>query len=603
METIHINGLDFEEIKKNFIEFLKKDQAYKDYNFEASGINSLLNIFAYNAHYIGFYVKMLLNESFIDSAMKRETLLSKAKLNGYIPKNVRSSRAKIKLSCAVEINQDPESKSVIIPRGSHFTGTNTNKDGRSFYVIDDVICYDREEYEGNGKQYVKYTSPEFLVYEGSLKKWRFIVDSRDAFQRFVIKDKSIDIDTLRINVYDDEFSTNKKEFILARDLFKITPSSNVFYVSTNEDGFYEIFFGNNQFGKKLDHGNLVEAVYISSSGESGNGCKSMVYVKPPQSDITRYTTAFFDIFDVKVIEPSHGGLGEETIEELRFNIPHHFRRQNRIVTESDFKSILLSEFRNIDSINVWGGEKNHIRKYGSVFICIKPKYGLKLTGSARREIEKILEKYSVIGMKPIIVDPDYLFLDVKIVVKFDPSKTSKSVGEIEKYVHLKAVEYGQNKLDRFDSGLSEVDFLDYIRKGEPSIIRIYSIKTMTKEMMLKYRDSTEHVIFFGNKIIPNSLKSSKFKYGKHNCEIRDEKGSLFILDENGKKVLEKPLGTIDYEKGIIKIIIDLDIVSEYDYDGILGKIKFTAKPELDDIETFENNILLFNTIEVKASYA
>jgi hypothetical protein len=603
MKSFPINGLEFDEIKSNFIEFLKQDQAYRDYNFEASGISSLINIFAYNAHYIGYYVKMLLNESFLDSATQRETLLSKAKLNGYIPRGMRSARARVILTSSVEISQDPESRSVVIPRGSYFSGTNTNNDGRTFYVVDDVICYNREEYNSNGTQMVRYISPEFTVYEGVMKKWRFIVDSGVLNQRFIIKDKTIDIDTLRIDVYNDSNSQEKKEFKLANNIFEIHPLSEVFYISTNEEGYYEIFFGNNQFGKELGHGNMIVASYLSSKGESGNGCKSMTYIQPPQSNETRHTTAFFTGFSTTVTEISNGGMNEETIDELRFNIPHHYRRQNRIVTESDYRSVLLSEFRNIDSINVWGGEKNYIREYGTVFICVKPKYGMKLSGSAREEIERILSKYSVVGMQPKIVDPEYLYLDINLFVKYDPSKTAKSVGEIEKYVYDQAVTYGKEKLDRFDAGLSEVDFLDFIRRGESSITRIYSSKSMFKTLVFTYRTSTEHIVIFGNRMVPGKIRSTGFTYGKYKCIISDDsRGNLWVM--NGEtKLLNKPIGTVDYEKGVIRFVLDLDIVSDTDFNGISGLIKFTAEPELTDVETYLNNIITFNSIKVNVTYA
>jgi hypothetical protein len=603
MQSFPINGLDFDEIKANFIEFLKQDQFYKDYNFDASGISSLINIFAYNAHYIGYYVKMLLNESFLDSATQRESLLSKSKLNGYIPKGMRSARARVTLQCVIEAARDPESRSVVIPRGSFFTGANSNNDSRSFYVIDDIICYDREEFVSEGEKWVRYTSPQFTVYEGTMKKWRFVVDSSDPLQRFIIKDKTIDIDTLRINVFNDSNSQEKREFSLASNLFELQPLSEVFYVSTNEEGYYEIFFGNNQFGAKLSHGNMIEATYLSSKGETGNGCKIMTYAPPSQSETNRYTTAHFSKFNTVVNEVSNGGMNEETIDELRFNIPHHYRRQNRIVTESDYRSILLSEFRNIDSINVWGGEKNYIREYGTVFICVKPKFGLKLSGSAREDIERILSKYSVVGMQPKIVDPEYLNLDVNLHVKYSPSKTTKSIGEIEKYVYDKAVTYGKNKLDKFEAGLSEVDFLDYIRQDEPSIFRIYSTKTMFKTLVFTYRTTTEHIVIFGNRIVPGTLKTSGFTYGKYRCTIEDDlKGNIWIISD-GKKLSIMPIGTIDYNQGVIRLVLEIDMKSDIDYNGIQGELKFTAKPELADIETYLNNIIIFNSIKVNVTYA
>lgn len=596
MRPLNISTLDFEGMKANLIEFLKNDNKYSDWNFSGSSINALLNILVYIAHQLGYYIKALLNESFIDSATQYSSLLSKAKLTAYVPKGMRAARAIVELKIQLDPIEDVESKSIIIPRGSFFSGNNATNDSRNFYVLDDVLSYNRTVNALTNK--ITYTSPQFLVYEGKLKVWRFIKENI-AYQRFIIKDNTIDADTIRVNTYQDAHPDTRTEFKLATSVFEVDALSKVFYLSTNSDGFTELFFGNNQFGVEIENNTVIEVTYISSTGEYGNGCTKMVYQRPNVEIVTRQTTGSFSSFTTTIMETSSGGMLPESIDDLRFNIPHHYKRQNRIVTEQDYKTILLEKFRDIDSINVWGGEKNYNREYGSVFISIKPKYNTRLSSTAKKEIELIVGEYNVSGLPIILKDPEYLFIDMNVFVKYDRNLTNKSSGEISSLVYNRIVEYNNLYMDKFNIGLSDVDLLDYARIIEPSITRIYDTKTLRKQHIFQYRDTLENIIQFGNPINKGSLITSGFKYGALKCKlIDDSKGNIIIVDYlTDIPVLNTPLGKIDYTTGNILIVLKLDIVSDTDY-GNSGLISFNATPSLPDIDTYQQGIISLENIRV-----
>jgi hypothetical protein len=127
---------------------------------------------------------------------------------------------------------------------------------------------------------------------------------------------------------------------------------------------------------------------------------------------------------------------------------------------------------------------------------------------------------------------------------------------------------------------------------------------MSKILEFTYRTSNEYVIFFGNKVTPGSLVSSDFDYGHQKCRIIDDmKGVLWIVDDKNAKVINRSVGTIDYEKGILRVVLNLDITSGDGVDSIHGTMKFTATPEIPDIETYLNNIIIFNNVTVSVDYA
>lgn len=586
MENLNVQSLDFEDLKKAFKAFLKANPNYTDFNFEASGISTLLNILAYNSHLTGFYTKMLLDESFIDSAHTREALLSHAKRTGYVPRGRRSARADVVL--AITVNEMPPSQSLTVARGSAFSATNAANDSRSFYNADDVVIH---EFSYNGDGTITFTSPQFTIYEGSVESYRFTSDANDIAQRFVIKDADIDIDTLRVNVYPSLGSTVKTEYNRGDDVLDLDGTSNVYFLTTTELGFYQVVFGDGTFGAPLSDGNVIEAVYISSNGETGNGARNFTF-NPSAGN--------FENHQVTTISPSSGGMEPETADSLRFTIPHHYRRQNRIVTESDYKSVLLSEFRNIDSINVWGGETNSRREYGKVFVSIKPKNADSLTASARNEIKNsIVERYGVVGSDVIFVDPDFIDVEVVVSAKVDKKKTNRTSGQIQSLIISRVQDYNTNYLNRFGNLLSDVEMLDQVRDSEPAIVSLFSSKVLRKTTTIIHGSTGTYPVVFGNPV-ERGVFSSLLTYGGVSMRLSDvdRDGNLYLVREDtGVKFLAKSFGTVDYSTGEISFQLPAAARVSVAIGETTGPLVWSVIPVNPDIDTVENNIVRISSTQ------
>lgn len=587
-----INSIDYDEIRENLIEFLKDQDFYSDYNFEGSGISTLMNILAYNAHMIGYYVKMMMNESFLDSAVLRETMLSKAKLNGYVPKGYRSSRTVVKIRATIPRHQDSPSRSFLIRSGSHGLGANSDSDNRKYYVIEDTMCYER--YEDASAETVMYISPEITVYEGKMDVWAFRRDRSAINQRFVIQDKGIDIDTLRVHVFQNPAIDLKEEYKLATSVFNVGPDSRVFYLSTNENSQYEIFFGNDKFGKDTAHGSKIVLTYVSTSGPTGDGCLKMGFV--PEGETLSGRTYVVDLMDATT-----GGSEPETVADLRFSIPNHYRRQNRLVTEDDYRSLLISEFRNIDSVNVWGGERNFQKNYNSVYISVKPKNGLALSRGAKAEMLGILDKYQVLGKRIVIVDPSYTNIDFQVNLTVDARRTTKSALDIERLANDRVKKYNDEVLNRFGSDVSNVDLLDYIREGIPGVHSLYSEMVIWKDYLFDPNVTSEHTILFGNKARHGTLRSDDFTFGGLTCNIIDDLGgNLFVVNTAGASPINDPIGRIDYGTGNIYTFLNFGLTTtRTERDRSI--IRFGYVPAIPDISTYLNNILRIDNIKVRVS--
>lgn len=586
MKNLQVQSLNFDDIKDNLKEFLKGQETYKDFNFEASGISTLINILSYQTHYIGYFVKMLLDEAFVDSAHTRQALLSHAKRNSYIPRGRKAAGAEVVLRASVSLANDSAARNFEIRRGDKFNSTNNTQDNRVFNVLDGSLAYNREV---NG-DVVTYTSETLRIYEGTLRTWNFVVDTSVVNQKFVIRDANTDIDTLRVRVRENDTSSQYTEFMLASDVMDLDKNSNAFFVSTDEAGYYQIFFGGDVFGAQPDNGNAIEVTYISTNGETGNGARQFRFV--PQTPTSGWS------YDTVVTSISGGGAEPQTIEELRFAIPNHIRRQNRILTEGDARGILLDNFRNIDSINIWGGEKNEERDYGKLFVSIKPKYSDRLTALNKTQIrDDIVRKYGFVGIDVVFQDPDFINVDMQVVVSIDLRKTNKSQPEVFNEILARVNEYNTTKLSKFDNILSELELLNFIKASNPAVVSIFTRKKLFKEHQHLHQSTSTNTVRFGNELAPRTIVSAGINYGSQIVTMRDD-GNGNISLYNGDVLVLGLIGSVNYATGTILYTLPANTRITGFESAQIGSLKVTATPVDPDIQTSMNNIVRIASTKV-----
>lgn len=595
MLNLPVQSLEYSDIRTKFIEFLSADNAYKDFNYDAAGVSAQMNIMAYHAHMIGFFVKMLLDEAFVDSAHTLKAQRSHAKKTGYVPKGRRSARADLKLSITMPTAEAPANDLILIPAGSSFSGTNTTQDRRVFHVIDDVVATARAD--GIGE--VTYTSPEITAFEGTKLTWRFRVDSSVVGQNFVIKDQNCDVDSIRVRIKADANATESRPFLPAKFLTDVNPTSEVYYITTNEDGFYQVFFGENIYGVQPVTGNVIEVDYVSTNGESGNGAKTFLFNPPSPVNQPPFHVGNFNDFSIEVVSPASGGMEAEDADSLRFTIPNHWRRQNRIVTESDYYGILMEEFRNIDSLSVWGGERAKQRDYGKVFCSIKPKNAQYLTGAAKREIsESIVKKFGVVGSEVVFVDPEYIDVEVSVSVRVSKNKTDKTPADITSDVTQRIWGYADRTLNKFQVFLSDIDMLTAARGGDSYIASLFSSKVLKKATTVVYGSTGATETDFSNELRPRTVSSSEFTYGGEAVHIKDDgAGALFLSRSNGTRVLPAQIGTVDYAAGTLSYAFP-SFARVPGYTGQNGIVTFEAAAVNPDVNTSLNNIVRITKVRV-----
>lgn len=591
--NIPVQDLDFDKIKANLKEYLKGQSKFQDFDFEGSSMSILMDLLSYVTHYGGFYAHMLNNESNIDSAYLKSSMVSKAKFQNYIPGSKKSAQSIVKFIFDVDATNEPNDRKIVVPRGQTIKSNNNNSDNRTFVLVDDLYIYNNAMMNG----VYDYSSDDTTIFEGTFEETSFKVDSTLVNQRFIIRDPNIDISSLRVRVYDSESTSSFVTYKLADDYMTIDSDAPVFFLAMNEEDYYEIQFGNGVYGRKVEHGNLVECTYVATSGVEGNNAKRFTMEGP-----FSYGGELYDVV-ITPLTPAEGGLDSETVDDLRFNVPYHYRRQNRAVIVDDYKNLLLSEYRNINSINVWGGEDNEPKVYGKVFICIKPKYGEVLSGKVKDSIiEKIIKRRNVTVIEAEIVDPDYIYVNLDVKVQYNPMNTTSTPGEVVTSANNAIDEYNEVVLNRFGGYYSDLELNTRVRASNPAILTSYSYITLEKRFEPSINTKQTYYVDFTNAIIPGTIKSDEFTFRLSRCYFSDDsKGNINIwfYDETNKEYRKYPaevFGQVDYSKGIIRL-------NEFELNGLYGsetKLSVYAKPVEPDFFTKRNKIVVINEVNLTA---
>jgi hypothetical protein len=431
-ERLTVTELDFDTIKTNLKNFLRAQSEFTDYDFEGSSLNVLLDVLAYNTHYNAYYLNMVANEAFLDTALLRESVVSHGKTLGYTPKSVTAAKAIIDLT--VETSNSTPGK-LTLPRGYVFRSNLIDNRSYSFVTLEDTIV------TKSGTQFV---FENLEIYEGQLVNFNFNFSELDnPKQIFTIEDENVDTNTIAVTVRPNASNTSAIVYNRATNILDVTAESEVFFLQETSSRKFQIYFGNNVVGKKLEDGSIVELSYLVSSGVEPNGANGFT----PTQSIDGFGTFFVDVINV-----ASGAADRESVDSIKFSAISQFATQNRLVTFKDYESFILTNYPNIDSISVWGGQENDPPVYGKVFISLKPKDNFFLSQTEKqRIINDIITPKAIASVSAEIIDPQFLFLILQNQVVYDPKRLSISEDEFSEQVRSTILTYRDTFLNKFDS--------------------------------------------------------------------------------------------------------------------------------------------------------
>ena len=436
-DRLRVTELDFDTIKNNLKAFLNQQSEFTDYDFEGSGLNILLDILAYNTHYNAYYLNMVANESFLDTAILRDSVISHAKTLGYTPHSTRASVATINFTAN---SATSTSGTLTLPAGFGFLSNQIDSKPYNFVVLEDTTVT-----KANSTYYFQ----NLEIYEGQLTTYRFTHNSAsNPKQVFTLPDANIDTTTIKVQVAPSSGNTQLTVYNLVSDILDVGVSSEVYYLQENKSGKYQIYFGNDAVGKSLPDGAIVNVTYLRTNGTAANKANNYVATSGISDSLAESITSFV----IDPVSPAAGGAVRESVDDIKFGAAAQFTTQNRLVTVKDYESYLKKNYPSIDSLSVWGGEEETPPTYGKVYISLKPKENYFISETEKqRIIDEIISPKAIVAVSAEIRNPEYLYLLVENYVEFDKKKTSSTPEAIKTSIRNAILVYRNTNLNKFDS--------------------------------------------------------------------------------------------------------------------------------------------------------
>lgn len=486
--NLRVSEIDFDTIKSNLKTYLRNQSEFSDYDFEGSAMNILLDVLAYNTHYMSYYLNMTANEMFLDTAQLRNSVISHAKLLGYTPRSRTGAEALVN----VLITPPPgdTTTTLTLPRYTRFFSEAIDSVNYNFITLD--------SYTSTKSGANTFLFSNVTIKEGEVVQTQFLQDQNNPRQRFTIPSQSIDTSTLTTIVQASSANTSQEAFTLADDLTELTSTSSVYFLDETENGTYTLYFGDGIFGKSLSNGNIVYLTYVDTNGSVAN--KANVFTLAA-------TVGGFSNTQISTLSKASAGSDRESIESIKFNAPIFYTTQNRAVTKNDYSSLLKRDYPNIQSLNIWGGEEYDPPQYGKTFISIKPQEGYTLTNAQKDEIiNNIISSKAVLTVTPTVIDPDYLYLKFSIDVYYDPSKTTRTAEEIKTIVRNAILTYRDNNLNDFNSVYRNSKLQYEIDQSEKSITSCDVDVYLTKQITLVNGITQNYTVDFFSKLYRGGLQ-------------------------------------------------------------------------------------------------
>lgn len=581
-KALRVAELDFDTIKYNLKKYLQSQTEFTDYDFEGSGLSILIDLLAYNTHYNAVIGNMLLQEMYLDTAVKKESLSLISKRLGYVPKGYRSAVATID----VDVYPDPVGKN--IPQTAYIY-KNTPFDA---YVNDNtrITFITRDSYSANLINN-KYSFKDIQIFEGSLASYRYTVNGSIA-QKFEIPSRNVDTTKLRVFIQTNNASTDIVEWIKQENIVDVGPDSQVFFLKLNENLNYEIYFGDNNIGQRPEFGNVVIIEYVTTNGVISNNIDEFTYASSIDNALNIIVTTKMR---------SLGGSDPESLDSIRINAQNSVFVQNRAVVAADYENIIDS-IVSIDSISVYGGETVVPPKYGKVFICLKQSgTELPLSDTQKHLVLRELKKSSVLSLSHELIDPAYTYVSPTCTIRYNQDKTTLSEETLKTAILNKLDVYSSDIFNRFNSVFEYSRFVSYIDQIDPCIIanttrlKLYKKHDVVLDINERYSFDFNCAIEQSNSVETN-ITSTAFRtaaFPDNDLFITDNAGSIdvyYVLNGERKSAYKK-IGTVNYSTGLIEFNIKIGL-------SYTPQIRITVIPVDMNISVQHNNILIMNQSDI-----
>jgi hypothetical protein len=608
MPFTKFTNLDFDQIKTSIKDYLRANSNFTDFDFEGSNFSVLIDTLAYNTYITAFNSNMIVNESFLDSATVRENVVSLARNIGYVPRSRSAAAAEI----TFEITTLADTPTLTVQAGLLCVGESNNT-SFTFAIPENITALTRiRTINGQEQRYATFGSTEvpIVVYQGSFLTKQFVVES-SVDQRFVIDNPFVDSSTIRVYVKSPSESGLGREYSQVDNILGIDKNSETYLIQEVQDEKYELLFGDNIFGKKLESGAVITVNYIVTDGKSGNGAARFNFAGNVRSYNDTQIKPVGKV-TVKTISPSKNGADIESVSSIKYFAPRLYSAQYRAVTTQDYETIIHQIYPYTESVSVIGGEELSPPQFGNVLISIKPKNGDYISDFDKQQILSKLKSYAVSGINQQIIDLKVLYVEIDSTIYYNSSQTSSPNNLLTDVLNALNKYSESTDLNSFGGRFKYSKVLQVIDNVNRAITSNITKVRIRRNLKVLVNQLAQYELCFGNRFHINpagyNIKSSGFY-------VENQSGLVYLtdvpnkksdgtLDGSGKGVLSvvqkqkdgtlrviiNSAGTVDYYEGEV-IISTINITGTEVPNNI---IEIQAYPESNDIISLKDLYLKFD---------
>ena len=591
--TIKSTSLDFDAIKNNLKTHLAAQSEFSDYNFEASGLSNILDVLAYNTHYNGLIANFALNESFLGTAQVRSSVISLAEGIGYVPDSRTASQAVLKLSLNLaDVSGRPST--IQIDDGFKFNTTVDDID-YVFQTTEDITATD------DGEGFYEFTtalgSNKITVKEGNERTKTFLIGTNAEENVYIIPDRNSDIETAIVRVYPTASSSSFSTYTNILDARTINSNSTLYILKESPNGFFELSFGDGDtLGNAPKAGSKAIVTYLSTNGPNAN--LATTFVSQTQVSVGGVG---YDL-SITTETNSFGGAEKETIESIRKNAPFQYATQNRMVTASDYSSLVLRNFSNvIRDIKAFGGEEALDPEFGTVFLSIlfNNDVSASVQQSVKDQVEDLGAQLSVASFTLKFEDPIKTFVETTTFFQFNKNLTTLSKNTMKDTVGQAVASYMATKTGKFGQSFRRSNMLTDVDAVSPSVLSSRAVVRMQRRFTPTLSAVQSHKLRYAAAIaaaddVNHVITSSPFTFKNKTCILRNKlkTNKLEVFNQEDKTILADNAG--DYSGDTVNIV-GLQV------DAFVGGnqfIKLKATPANESVLTpFRQDIIEFDANE------
>ena len=598
---INASELDFDQIKSNLVAYMKAtDTTFNDYNYEGSAMSTIIDVLAYVTHVNSMNANFALNETFLDTSQLRSSVVSHAKLLGYTPRSISPSTAVVNM----KMNYDTTATPLWNHDGSNIPLPLTMSRGTKFQTTIDGVTYPMfcsATHTINFDASTGWNFSNVQIEQGTLSSITYTYQN-NVFEQYVIPATNVNTASIKVTVTDSTSTDASKVYSLNTNMANLDGTSEVYFLEEGRDAFYEIKFGDNIIGKRPGNGNTITIEYATiPSGTDVNGASvfTMTDSLNGNSDET-----------ITLVTKAVGGAARETKEAIKFNAPLAHVSQNRAVTPDDYKAIIKNEFADIEAVSVWGGEDHDVPDYGKVYISIKPLSAEVLTDAQKTTIKtSILKPKNVVSITPVLVDPEYTYIDLEIFFKFNPNLATVTADGLATSVRNTLVAHNNDVLKSFGGVYRDSNVVKKIDDTNIAILSNITRVKMTKKITPALGTATKYTLKFNQALTDldattgttgSYVDSTNFTFAGVTAKLKDyydnstDTRIIQIVDAAGL-VLATNVGDVNEEEGTIT----LAAFQPTALPTGSTTIDVTVKPASSDVSPTRNELLTINTATAK----